>query len=95
MNQLSKNAAESIAVSGLQRLASDDDLLLRFCNLTGILANEMRDAASQPHFLVGVLDFYLAYEPDLLAWAEADGMSPESVVAARHVLAPEDRSGFE
>ena len=87
--------AEEIAVAGLSRLASDDDLLMRFCRLTGILPNDIRQAASQPGFLVGVLDFYLAHEPDLLAWAEADGLQPETIVSARHTLAPEDRSGFE
>ncbi len=95
MHELTKDAAEAIAVSGLQRLATDDDLLMRFCNLTGILANEMREAATEPYFLVGILDFYLAYEPDLLAWTENDNIAPEDVAVARQMLAPEDRSGFE
>lgn len=88
-------SAEAIAIAGLSRLAGDDDLLMRFSALTGILPNDIRQAATQPGFLVGVLDFYMAHEPDLLAWAEADGLRPETIVAARHALAPEDQSGFE
>ncbi len=95
MPELNKEAAQAIAISGLQRLADDDDLLMRFCNLTGLLANEIREAALQPNFLVGVLDFYLSYEPDLLAWTEAENINPENVAVARQTLAPKDRSGFE
>ena len=87
--------AEAIAIAGLSRLAADDDLLMRFCGLTGILPNDIRQAATQPGFLVGVLDCYMSYAPDLLAWAEADGLKPEAIVAARHALAPEDQAGFE
>ncbi len=87
--------AQAIAISGLQRLADDDELMMRFSALSGILPNDIRQAASQPDFLVGVLDFYLAYEPDLLAWAEADDLRPENIQIARHTLAPNDRSGFE
>ena len=95
MYPMDQNTAQAVAVAGLSRLAADDELLLRFSALTGILPGDMRQAASQPDFLVGVLDFYLAYEPDLLAWAEADNLPPENVVTARRMLAPEDRSGFE
>ena len=95
MQPLSRQSAEALAISGLQRLAADDDLLMRFCNVTGILANEMRQAAQQPHFLVGVLDFYLSHEPDVISWAEAENFDPESVIAARHALAPQDAAGFE
>ena len=87
--------AEAIAIAGLTRLAADDDLMMRFCGLTGILANDIRQVAGEPGFLVGVLDFFLAYEPDLMAWAEADDLRPETIVAARHTLAPTDQSGFE
>ncbi|NKB53565.1 MAG: DUF3572 family protein [Rhizobiaceae bacterium] len=95
MNSINHQSAEAIAIAGLSRLAGDDDLLMRFCGITGILPNDIRQASGQPGFLVGVLDFYLAHEPDLLAWAEADDLRPESIVAARHSLSPNDQSGFE
>jgi len=95
MTKLTGEASESLALKGFLRLAADDDLLMRFSALTGILPNDMRDAAGDPEFLVGVLDFFLSHEPDLLEWAEADTLNPEDIVSARMTLAPNDTSGFE
>ena len=94
MHKLTQDVAETIAISGFQYLAADDDLLMRFSGVTGILVNDMRAAASQQHFLVGVLDFFLSHEPDLLAWTESAQINPESIISARYTLAPEDISGF-
>ncbi len=91
---MAKDAAEGLAVAGFVRISSDDALLGRFSDITGVLPNDMRKAASQPDFLVAVLDFYMGHEPDLLAWAETDGFAPESVARARLALAPQDSSGF-
>lgn len=95
MNVLSTEAATNLAIQGLARLAAEDDLLMRFSDITGILPNDMREASQDPNFLVGVLDFFLGHEPDLLAWTEADTLNPESIVNARMTLAPQDTSGFE
>lgn len=95
MATISQEAAEGLAISGLLRLAQEDDLLMRFSSLTGVLPNDIRSAASDPAFLVGVLDFFLSHEPDLMAWCEAENINPENVTKARHALAPEDTSGFE
>jgi len=94
MQPLSKEAAQDIALSGFQYLAGDDDLLMRFSGTTGILPNDMREAASEPGFWIGVLDFFLAHEPDLLKWAEECEINPEHIAPARHALAPDDMSGF-
>ncbi len=95
MNSINQQTAQTIAIAGLSRLAGDDELLMRFCGVTGILPNDIRQASGQPGFLAGVLDFYLAHEPDLLAWAQADELRPESIVAARQRLSPNDQSEFE
>ena len=95
MNSMDENAAQALAISALERLAGDDDLLMRFSAITGILPNDMRKSASQPGFLAGILDFFLSHEPDLVAWAEAENFNPELAMHARHTLAPEDMSGFE
>ena len=92
---LSKETADTLALQGFLRLAADDDLLMRFSALTGILPNDMREAAGDAGFMVGVLDFYLAHEPDLLAWCEADELAPEMIAQARFALAPDDMSGFQ
>ena len=94
MTPMSEIAAESIAISALQYLAADDELVMRFCAMTGMLANDMRQNASQPGFLVGVLDFFLSHEPDLINWTEAADIKPENVMAAKHTLAPQDLVDF-
>lgn len=95
MSKTSRDDAKAIAISGLQFLAADDELVMRFSALTGILPNDMRSAAAQPGFLIGVLDFFLTHEPDLLAWTSAETIDPQTVAEARFVLAPEDQTGFQ
>lgn len=95
MQTLTDKAAHDIAISALQYLAGDDDLLMRFSALSGIVPGDMRSVASQPGFLAGVLDFFLSHEPDLLAWTSAHYIDPERALAARHTLAPDDPGGFE
>ena len=91
---MEREAAEGLAVAGLARLAGDDELMMRFSALSGIAANDIRQAASEPGFLVGVLDFYLGNESDLVAWAKDDGFAPELAARARFTLSPDDTSGF-
>lgn len=80
------SSAESIAINGLAFVASDPELLNRFLSITGIDAAQIRQAASEPGFLVGVLDFILAHEPTLIAFGEAAGIDPASVSKARNQL---------
>ncbi|MEM8750108.1 MAG: DUF3572 domain-containing protein [Pseudomonadota bacterium] len=94
MEKVTVEAAEAIAISALQHLGSDDDLVMRFCAVTGILSNDIRSAAQEPGFMSGLLDFYLSHEPDLLAWTSQAEISPEHVMAARFTLSPHDMSGF-
>ncbi len=78
--------AEEIAAMALQYMADDAELLSRFLALTGLASGDLREASNQPAFLVAVLDFYLGYEPNLLKFAEANNLNPESVASARSEL---------
>jgi hypothetical protein len=82
----SRDQAEALAVRALGFIASDPRLLPRFLGITGIEAGDIRQAAREPGFLAGVLDFILAHEPTLLQFAEAAGVEPSSVAAARRAL---------
>ncbi len=62
--------AQAVAIDALGFLAADQELLERFLDLTGLRADEIRVAATQPGFLVGVLDFVLAHEPTLIAFCQ-------------------------
>ena len=82
--------AEEIAAMAFQYLADDAELLSRFLALTGLAQGDLRDASSQPGFLLAVLDFFLDFEPNLLKFAEANNLNPESVVTARSILSSDE-----
>ncbi|WP_034658711.1 DUF3572 domain-containing protein [Chelativorans sp. J32] len=83
---MSPERAESIAIQALSFIASDPELLPRFLAITGIEASQIRQAAQEPGFLAGVLQFVLAHEPTLIALSEASGMEPQEITAALKVL---------
>jgi len=78
--------AEAVGIRALAFVAADADLLPRFLAITGIEAGRIREAARQPGFLAGVLDFILAHEPTVIAFAADSGLDPSSVAAARRAL---------
>lgn len=78
--------ADQIAIDALGYIAIEPDLMRRFLDLTGIEADGIRWAASHPGFLVGVLDFLLANENDVVAFSRATGTPLEAVQVARQML---------
>ncbi len=80
--------AESLAIRALQHLASSEDLLPRFLALSGIDLASLRDAAGEPGFLAGILDFYLGHEPNLIELAQFLEIKPEEIAKARAILDP-------
>jgi len=86
LRKASKVDAEAIAIDALGFVAGDQELLGRFLDLTGLRADEIRTAAGQPGFLVGVLDFVLAHEPTLIAFSQNSATEPEIVQIARAKL---------
>ncbi|MGD9912833.1 MAG: DUF3572 domain-containing protein [Rhizobiaceae bacterium] len=83
---------EAMAITALGFVAADPALLPRFLAITGIEAQQIRQAAREPGFLAGVLDFVLAHEPTLLAFAETTGNRADAVMAARRALPAGDDS---
>lgn len=83
---ISPQQAEQVAVEALAFLASDPELLPRFLALSGIEANQIRQAALEPGFLAGVLAFFLAHEPSLLTLSKALNVEPEAILAAHRGL---------
>ena len=79
-------AADTIAAEALSWMVSDPELLGRFFALTGVDAGDIRHAAADPGFLTGVLDFIMAHEPTLMAFAESSGIKPEKIAAAARTL---------
>ncbi|MGB8817112.1 MAG: DUF3572 domain-containing protein [Rhizobiaceae bacterium] len=73
---------EQIAIAALGWIAGDQQMLKRFLDLTGIEASDIRHAASEPAFLAGVLQFILAHEPTLTAFALEMDFHPSNVASA-------------
>ena len=85
---LSKAAAESIAIEVLTFLAGDPARLDRFLALSGVGLNNLRAAAAEPGFLAAILDHLASNEPLLLAFAANAGHDPATIAKARDILSP-------
>ena len=82
-----REAAETLAIQALTFIAEDPDRLGRFLGTTGIDAGQIRAAAREPGFLVGVLEHMLGDESLLIAFASSAGINPAAVARARVALA--------
>ncbi len=87
-SSLTKQEAELIGIAGLSYLAADPERLGRFLAVTGLGPENVRAAARDPGFLPALLDYLLANENDLVAFAQEMNIAPARVGAARDVLAP-------
>ncbi|MBI4183455.1 MAG: DUF3572 family protein [Proteobacteria bacterium] len=78
-----RERAEAIALGALAFLAADGHRLGRFLAWTGMPPADLKARAAEPAFLGGVLDYLLAHEALLLAFASEAGLAPEEPRAAR------------
>ncbi|HEY8065276.1 MAG TPA: DUF3572 domain-containing protein [Methylosinus sp.] len=83
----SKSDARSMALRSLVFLAEDDERMGRFLALTGADPGDIRALAGAEGFQLALLEHICADEPLLIAFAAAENLAPESVVAARAALA--------
>jgi hypothetical protein len=83
---LPRESAELLGLQALGWIAARPDLAGRFLSATGASAEEMRARAADPEFLGFVLDFLLADEAALLAFAAEVGVRPDRPLRARAAL---------
>ena len=86
-NSLDRQAAENIAIKALTFLTGDPERLARFLALTGLGPETIRAAAGSLGFFRAVLDHVAGQEDLLVALADEMGTRPETIVAARRLLA--------
>ena len=86
MRAHSTNDAETLALSALAATLTDERRAQRFLALSGIDTEELRRRATDPVVLAAVIRFLEAHEPDLIDVAEAVGVEPQDLVAAREEL---------
>jgi hypothetical protein len=79
----SREAAESLAIQVLAFIAEEPDRLGTFLNATGVTPDGIRESATQPDFLAGVLEHMLADESLLVAFADSAGIDPADIARAR------------
>lgn len=92
-HRLSRDEAEALAITCLQFIADEPERLSRFMAISGLESQDIREAATEPNFLVGVLDYVLQDESALLTLSANAGCDPASVAAARASLSS-DRQDF-
>ena len=69
-------------------MLADERRARRFLDLTGLTPEQLRERIESPELQLSVLDFLCAHEPDLLAAAEALGVRPADIAAARVRVSP-------
>ena len=83
------DSGEQAMVTALQALAwtlEDPARGRRLLDLTGLTPEQLRGGAGDRGVLAALLDFLAGHEPDLIACAEALGIGPAALVAARDRL---------
>jgi len=75
--------AETLAIQALSWLASDEEKLGQFLNVTGAAPGDLRARAVEPEFLGFVLDFIMRDDETILGFCNAASATPESVQRAR------------
>lgn len=88
MTRLKQIVADPVAI-GLRALAwtlSEQGRAERMLALTGLTPQDLRIRAGEAGTLAAVIGFLEAYEPDLIACADAICVSPEILVATREML---------
>ena len=81
--------AQTLTLGALGWLLGDDNRAQRLLDLTGLTPDELRANLGALGTQLAVLDFLMAHEPDLIGAADALGVPPERLVAARSDLARE------
>ena len=76
----------TLALGALGWLLGDAPRAERLLALTGLSPDALRAGLGNPAMLGAVLDFLAAHEPDLVAAAEALGVQPQDLMAARERL---------
>ncbi|AJY48349.1 hypothetical protein TM49_18765 [Martelella endophytica] len=63
-------------------LASEPELLSRFCALTGVDAGELRALSEGDGFEAAMIGFIAGHEPTLMAFCNDNQIAPETITRA-------------
>ena len=77
---------QALALAALGWTLQDTGRAERLLSLTGLNPDDLRSRLEDRALLAAILRFLEGYEPDLIACAEALGVSPGRIVQARQAL---------
>ena len=75
--------AVAIALSALGWTLADDARASRLLALTGLEPEDIRARIGEPAMLGAILAFLASHQPDLIACAEAIGVTPQQLIDAQ------------
>lgn len=75
-----KLETEPVCADILSWIAADETLMSRFLALSGLTADTLRQASTEPGFYSGILAFLMGHEPTLIAYCEDRDIAPEHLV---------------
>ena len=78
--------AETVALKALGWLAGNEDLFPVFLGASGTALEDLRTRATEPEFLVSVLDFLLMDDAWITAFCDDAGLEYTAPMAARQGL---------
>jgi len=77
---------QALALAALGWVLGDEDRASRLLALTGLTPDSLREGLGDGAVLGAVIDFLGAHEPDLVAAAEALGVTPADLAAVGEKL---------
>jgi hypothetical protein len=80
------NDGETLALGALGWVLAEEMRAARLLALTGLTPEGLRARVQDRAFLAAVIRFLENHEPDLIACADALGLSPMALIAAREEL---------
>lgn len=83
---------ETLALRLIGWIVADTARADRMLALTGLTPDDLRTSLSHRGTLGALMDFVINHEPDLIMCADALGVKPAEIVAARGRIAPEGES---
>ncbi len=90
LKRVTREQAENVAVAAFSFITGDEERLSRFLAVSGLRPDTIRDAASSPGFLSGILDYVVSDEPLLIALAQELDAKPEHIALAHQTLSPSE-----
>lgn len=83
---MKQERAIAVGQRALIWIAGEPDFLAAFLDTSGLAPDAIRARAGEPEFLGFVLDFVLASDAGVLAFAAAAGLAPDEPARARAAL---------